>query len=150
MDVKAFLSINGPGLLISLLIAGCSWVLVRRIDVLTVIGAPIIAIIAGMIVFMLTGRMGVTLPKTSFTSKYVLQLSVVLLGFGLNLSTILDVGAGSLPVIVSTISVSLIMAYMMYRVLKADRETSTLIGVGSSICGGSAIAATAPVIKANE
>ena len=89
MDVKTFLSVNGPGLLISLLIAGCSWALVLNIDVLTVIGAPIIAIVAGMIMFMLAGRMGVTLPKTSFASKYVLQFSVVLLGFGLNLRTVM-------------------------------------------------------------
>jgi uncharacterized integral membrane protein (TIGR00698 family) len=150
MDVKTFLSVNGPGLLISLLIAGCSWALVLNIDVLTVIGAPIIAIVAGMIIFILAGRMGMTLPKTSFASKYVLQFSVVLLGFGLNLRTVMDVGLTSLPVIVSTISISLIMAYLMYRLLRSDAKTSTLVGVGSSICGGSAIAATAPVIRAED
>lgn len=103
-----------------------------------------------MTIFAIAERVRKPIPKTSFTSKYVLQFSVVLLGFGLNLRTVLDVGLSSLPVILSTISVSLIMAYVLYRMLHADPKTSTLVGVGSSICGGSAIAATAPVIKAED
>ena len=150
MEIRAFLSANGPGLIVSLIIAVCSWTLVRNMDGLTVIGAPVIAILTGMLVFFLAGHSNIGIPKTSFTSKYILQLSIVLLGFGLNLSTVFHVGMDSLPVIISTISTSLIIAYVMYRSLKSDPKTSTLIGVGSSICGGSAIAATAPVIKAKD
>lgn len=150
MDVKTFLSTNGPGLLVSLVIAVCAWSLVQFVDGLYIIGAPIIAIVAGMFIYAIAGKVGKKVPKTSFTSKYVLQLSVVMLGFGLNLRTVLDVGLTSLPVILSTISISLIMAYLMYRLLHSDAKTSTLVGVGSSICGGSAIAATAPVIKAED
>lgn len=148
--MKRFLSTDGPGLVFSLAIASCAWMLVEHVDGLHVIGAPIIAIITGMAIFALAGRIGRAIPKTSFTSKYVLQLSVVLLGFGLNLRTVLEVGLKSLPVILSTISISLVVAYMMYKFLHGDGDTSTLVGVGSSICGGSAIAATAPVIKADD
>lgn len=69
---------------------------------------------------------------------------------GLNLSQVAKVGVTSLPVIASTITTSLVVAYVMCRALKVPGRTATLIGVGSSICGGSAIAATAPVIKADD
>ena len=72
------------------------------------------------------------------------------LGFGMNLASVLQVGGQSLPIILSTIATSLIVAYVLYRAMKMDAHISTLIGVGSSICGGSAIAATAPVIAADD
>ena len=59
-------------------------------------------------------------------------------------------GKSSLPVILSTISIALIVAYLFQRFFDLDTKLATLIGVGSSICGGSAIAATAPVIHAKE
>ena len=86
----------------------------------------------------------------NFTSKYILQIAVVLLGFGLNLNVILQTGIQSLPIIISTISVALIVAYILKKLLKMDEKSAILIGVGSSICGGSAIAATAPVINASD
>jgi len=73
-----------------------------------------------------------------------------LLGFGLNISQVFAVGQSSLPVILSTISIALIVAYLFQRFFALDTKLATLIGVGSSICGGSAIAATAPVIHAKE
>ena len=75
---------------------------------------------------------------------------MILLGFGLNLSTIAQVGGQSLPIILSTIATSLITAFLLYKLMKVPPKISTLIGVGSSICGGSAIAATAPVIDADD
>ncbi|WP_308616549.1 putative sulfate exporter family transporter, partial [uncultured Enorma sp.] len=85
-----------------------------------------------------------------FTSKKVLQWAVILLGFGLNLAQIAQVGLTSLPIIVSTIATSLIVSFVLCRALNIPGKISTLIGVGSSICGGSAIAATAPVIDADD
>lgn len=85
-----------------------------------------------------------------FTSKKVLQYAVVLLGFGLNLSQVFNVGLTSLPIILATITTALITAYFIHKLFKLDSEIATLVGVGSSICGGSAIAATAPVIKAKD
>ena len=139
-----------PGILLALAIAAPSWMLVRTIDGLELIGAPVLAILIGMVIGRLVTKDGRFKAGASFTSKYVLQAAVVLLGFGLNITTIGRVGFDSLPVIVCTISSSLIMAYILYRMLKASSKTATLVGVGSSICGGSAIAATAPVIRADE
>lgn len=75
---------------------------------------------------------------------------MILLGFGMDLTVILEIGKQSLPIIISTISVSLVIAYVLHRAMKIPSKISTLIGVGSSICGGSAIAATAPVIEADD
>ena len=80
----------------------------------------------------------------------MLQAAVVLLGFGLNLAQIAQVGMMSLPIIGSTIATALIVAFLLHKVLRMPSEISTLIGVGSSICGSSFIAATAPVIKAHD
>ena len=85
-----------------------------------------------------------------FSSKKILQWAVILLGFGLNLHVILKTGRESLPIIVSTITISLVIAYVLHKTMHIPSNISTLIGVGSSICGGSAIAATAPVIEADD
>ena len=117
------------------------------------IGAPVIAILLGMIltlIFPKLAGLSALSGGIKFTSKKILQWAVVILGFSLNLSTIAKVGAKSLPVIIGTISISLIVAFIMMKIMKVDPKTACLIGVGSSICGGSAIAATAPVIEADD
>lgn len=120
---------------------------------LEVIGAPVFAIIIGMIITLIIPKLA---PSSSlangikFTSKKILQWAVIVLGFSLNLGTIAKVGVTSLPVIICTITTSLVVAYIMRKALKVDKNTSILVGVGSSICGGSAIAATAPVIEADD
>lgn len=118
-----------------------------------VIGAPVFSILIGMLITLCAPKLAKgenVSGGIKFTSKKVLQWAVIILGFSLNLSTIASVGAKSLPVIISTISISLIVAYVMMNVLKLKGNIACLIGVGSSICGGSAIAATAPVIDADD
>lgn len=138
------------GILLCLTISLPVWLLVKSINVLEVIGAPVIAMIIGMILSILIKNKTIFMDGINFTSKKLLQYAVVLLGFGLNLATVKKVGLDSLPIILSTISTSLIVAYLIHKALKIPGKTATLIGVGSSICGGSAIAATAPVIDAND
>lgn len=113
-------------------------------------GPPVIAIIAGMVIAIFVKRFGPLEPGIKYTSKKVLQYAVVFLGFGLNLSAIAKTGLQSLPIILSTITVSLVAAYIVFKLFKVESDAAMLIGVGSSICGGSAIAATAPVIKASD
>jgi len=145
-----FLKNKGKGILLCLVISLFAWILVNSVAGLEIIGAPVIGIVAGMILaVIIKDRSGIS-EGIAFTSKKILQYAVVLLGFGLNLTTLGKVGLTSLPIILSTISVSLIVAYIMHKALKVPAKTSTLIGVGSSICGGSAIAATAPVIDADD
>lgn len=136
-----------PGLLLCLLLSLPAWYLGRLFPI---IGAPVFAILLGMLLALFYHHRDKTKEGISFTSKYILQTAVVLLGFGLNLTQVMAVGMQSLPIIVSTVATALLVAYGLQKWLGLDVNTATLVGVGSSICGGSAIAATAPVIKAKD
>lgn len=136
-----------PGFLFCLVIAVPSWFLGKQFPI---IGGPVIAIIAGMVITLLIKNKSLLEKGVKFTSKKILQWAVVLLGFGLNLDVIFQTGAQSLPIIVITIGVSLVISYILCRIMHIPGKISTLVGVGSSICGGSAIAATAPVIDADD
>lgn len=120
---------------------------------LEMIGAPVFAIVIGMLIALCMPSFAsgdIMRAGIQFTAKKVLQWAVIILGFSLNLGTIAEVGTKSLPVIVSTIGIALIVAMILMKMLKMNKRVSCLIGVGSSICGGSAIAATAPVIEADD
>jgi uncharacterized integral membrane protein (TIGR00698 family) len=136
-----------PGISICILIAIPSWLLGK---IFPLIGSPIISIIIGMIMGMVIKNKNSFSQGIKFTSKKILQYAVILLGFGLNLSVIFHTGKQSLPVIISTITTSLVIAFILHKTMHIPANISTLIGVGSSICGGSAIAATAPVIDAKD
>ena len=138
------------GILLCLIIASPIWIIVNLFKPLEIIGAPVIGIISGMLLSILIKDKSIYKDGINFVSKKVLQYAVILLGFGLNLGTIAKVGITSLPLIISTILSSLLTAYIIHKLLKVPEKTSILIGVGSSICGGSAIAATAPVIDAKD
>ena len=135
------------GIILCLVLALPAWKLGKEFPV---VGGPVFGIIIGLIVaFILKNRVKFD-TGISFVSKKILQYAVILLGFGLNLQTVISVGSSSLPIIISTISISLIVAYILAKVINIPTKIATLIGVGSSICGGSAIAATAPVIDAHD
>lgn len=136
-----------PGIALCLVIALPSWFLGKTFPI---IGGPIISILLGMVAGQFLKDRTKVKSGISFTSKYILQTAVVFLGFGLNLSVILATGWQSLPIIICTIATSLIIAYGLQKAMNIDVNKATLIGVGSSICGGSAIAATAPVIEATD
>lgn len=136
-----------PGILLCLLIAVPSWFLGKRFPIL---GGAVIAILAGMIITLFIKEKGLFEAGLKFVSKKVLQWAVILLGFGLNLNVVLETGAQSLPIIICTIATSLIIAFVLSKVMHIPGNISTLVGVGSSICGGSAVAATAPVIGADD
>lgn len=138
---------TAPGFLLCLLLAIPSWWLGHLFPVF---GGPVFAIVLGMAVTLLMGSREVFQAGVAFTSKKILQYAVILLGFGLNLSEIAKVGLLSLPIICSTITVSLVIAFVLSKRLHMPNNISVLVGVGSSICGGSAIAATAPVIGADD
>lgn len=134
------------GVLFAILLAVPSWFLGKKIPV---IGGPVFAILLGLILgtFYKNEKLK---PGVSFTAKKVLQYSIVLLGFDMNLYNIIKVGQNSLLIILTTISAALITAFFFSKILNIESKTATLIGVGSSICGGSAIAATAPAIRAES
>lgn len=134
------------GIGFAILLAIPSWILGKRFPV---IGGPVFAILLGLVLGMVYTNKKLT-PGISFTAKKVLQYSIVLLGFDMNLYNIIEVGQSSLVIIVSTISAALVTAYIFNKILSVPNKTAILIGVGSSICGGSAIAATSPAIGAEN
>ncbi len=89
---------------------------------------------------------GVCLPGCAFAGKLLLQFSIVLLGAQLSLGEIAAGGLASLPVMLGTFAVVLATAYAAGRVLGLDRDLRRLIGIGTAICGGSAIAALSSVV----
>ncbi len=144
----------GPGLFLTALIAILAYFLGKQWPL---VGGPVFGILLGIFISLvylqrpMAEKVHVRChPGILIASKQLLQVAVVLLGFGLQLQTVLAVGSRSLPVIISTIATALLMSYAMARLLRLDRNTSILVGVGSSICGGSAIAATAPVVEADH
>ena len=142
-----FLKDKWKGILLCLILALPCWFLGKAVPV---VGAPVFGILLGMALMRFLPAREQLKGGIAFTSKKVLQYAVILLGFGLNLSVVLETGVQSLPIICSTIAVSLIMARLLRKVLRVPSNLATLIGVGSSICGGSAVAATAPVIEADD
>lgn len=143
----SFVKKNGYGILLCLVIALPSWLLGKQFPI---IGGPVIAILVGMVIGLFLKKRDALESGIKYTSKKILQYAVILLGFGLNLQVIFQTGVQSLPIILSTIATSLVIAYVLHRALRIPGKISTLVGVGSSICGGSAIAATAPVIDADD
>lgn len=135
-----------PGIAVSLALAIPAWFLGR---IVPIVGAPIFAILAGMLLSFLK-RPSFLEGGIGFTGKKGLQYSIVFLGFGLDLGVVLKVGLDSLAVMVFTLTAAFVTAYFVGKALKIDSKVKILVGVGTAICGGSAIAATAPVIDADE
>lgn len=149
-----------PGIMLTISIALPAWLLGKSYPI---IGGPVFGILIGMIITSLFPTFikgGLTHDRCSqivdletgvrYTSKKLLQLSIILLGFEMNLYNVIKVGGQSLFVMLFTLTAAFIAAYLAGKWLKLDTNTTILIGVGTSICGGSAIAATAPVIKAED
>ncbi len=88
--------------------------------------------------------------KSTLISKWLLQISVVGLGFGVSIGDVIQTGKSSLLYTVVGISCTLALGYGLGRLFRTGRNTSMLISFGTAICGGSAIAAMAPVLKADD
>ena len=135
-----------PGILYALALAIPAWIAGKY---LPIIGGPVFAILFGIVAGSFF-RPEPCKPGIKFTGKKILQYSIVLLGFEMQIGTVLAVGRLSLFVMLFTLSASFLTAALMWKLLRVPSKQAVLIGVGTSICGGSAIAATAPVINADE
>ena len=142
-----FMRKNYIGILVCFGIAVLAWLLGKAFPI---IGGPVLSILFGMMIALFWSDKGKAAAGIKWTSKIILQTAVVLLGFGLNLGVIFETGKQSLPIIVCTIGISLLLAWALHKALRVPSDTAILVGVGSSICGGSVIAATAPVIGADD
>lgn len=115
---------------------------------LTPIISPPIALLMGILIALFVGHPYLHLNQKA--TQKLLQFSVVGLGFGMNINSALKAGKDGLAFTVVSILGTLILGYLMGVILKIDKKTSYLISTGTAICGGSAIAAVSPVIKADE
>ena len=138
-----------PGFLIALLIAATAkWI--ETILPIHLIGASVIALFIGMIINQIKKPNKIISSGLKFTSKKVLKFAIVLLGASLSISTILQVGNMSLAVMVFTLLTCFGGGYFIGKALGLNWKLSNLISAGTGICGGSAIAAIAPVIDAED
>ena len=116
-----FLAEKGAGVLLCLVIAAPAWLLGQRFPI---VGGPIFGILFGMVLCLLIKDKKVIAPGVGFASKKILQGAVVLLGFGLNLRVIAETRVQSLPIIVSTITISLLVAWMSDRLWESPPNGS--------------------------
>ncbi|MBS1673494.1 MAG: putative sulfate exporter family transporter [Actinobacteria bacterium] len=134
-----------PGLALTVPIAIVATVIGAFVPVL---GSALPAIVIGVVIAVIR-RPGARLkPGVEYSGKFLLQLAVVLLGAQLSVDAILRVGAESLPIMLATLTVCLLGTWLIGRALQVAPRLRTLIGVGTGICGASAIAAVSPVIGA--
>ena len=138
-----------PGFLIALLIAAAAKWLESLLPI-HLIGASVIALFIGMIINQLKKPNKMISTGLKFTSKKILKFAIVLLGASLSISTILQVGKMSLAVMVFTLLTCFGGGYFVGKALGLNWKLSNLISAGTGICGGSAIAAVAPVIDADD
>lgn len=138
-----------PGFALALVIAAAAKFLESLLPI-HLIGASVIALFIGMIInhFRKPGEMFASGLK--FTSKSILKFAIILLGASLNISIILQVGKMSLCVMVFTLFTCFGIGHFVGKALKINWKLSNLISAGTGICGGSAIAAIAPVIDADD
>ena len=108
--------------------------------------SPPIALLFGILFVNIFGKV---LETDTFVKK-LLQYSIIGLGFGINLNTAIEAGNQGFLFTVSTIALVMIFGLLLAKILKIDKTIAQLISAGTAICGGSAIAAVAPILKANS
>jgi uncharacterized integral membrane protein (TIGR00698 family) len=111
-------------------------------------GSPYIALALGMAMALTIGNPFPDL--TGKPAKYLLQVSVAMLGFGMNLEAVVKAGRSGIAFIVAVVFGALLLGFALGKLLGVSSKTRTLISCGTAICGGSAIAAVGPAIKAEN
>ena len=138
-----------PGIGLSLAIAVLAlWI--ESLLPIHIIGASVIAMFIGMTLNYFLSKTDIFNAGTKFTSKKILKFAIILLGLSLNINTIFEVGKMSLLVMVFTLLTCFGGGYLIGKALKLNWKLSNLISAGTGICGGSAIAAIAPTIDADN
>jgi uncharacterized integral membrane protein (TIGR00698 family) len=135
------------GVALAAVVAGAAWGVGLLLPLL---GAAVAAIVLGVLVRALFQPGPRFEPGIRVTGKKVLQWSIVLLGFGLDLGEVARTGLRSLTVTLATLAVAFLAAWALGRLLRVPGKLTVLVGVGTAICGGSAIAAVAPIIRPQD
>lgn len=138
-----------PGIALSLAIAALACFLESLLPI-HLIGSAVIAMFIGMTLNYFLQNTKIFASGLKFTSKKILKLAIILLGLSLNITTILNVGKMSPLVMIFTLLTCFGGGYFIGRALGLNWKLSNLISAGTGICGGSAIAAIAPTIEADD
>lgn len=138
-----------PGILLSLAIAALA-TFIEGLLPIHLIGSAVIAMLIGMTLNSFLKNTKIFNSGIKFTSKKILKLAIILLGLSLNITTVLNVGKMSLLVMLFTLLTCFGGGYFIGRALGLNWKLSNLISAGTGICGGSAIAAIAPTIEADD
>ena len=138
-----------PGFGLALIIAAAAKFIESLLPI-HLIGASVIALFIGMIINHFWQPNQLFSGGLKFTSKKILKFAIILLGASLNISIVLEVGKMSLCVMVFTLLTCFGIGHFVGKALKINWKLSNLISAGTGICGGSAIAAIAPVIDADD
>ncbi len=136
-----------PGLVLVLVV---SFIADKIGSIFSVVGAPVIAIVIGMIISAVRPVSEKFKGGIRFSSKKLLQLAVILLGTGLSFKSAMSIGFSSLPVMLGTMTVALGGAFIFGKLLKTDSDLTTMVGVGTGICGASAVAVVSGIIEPEE
>jgi uncharacterized integral membrane protein (TIGR00698 family) len=140
-----------PRLLIGLIppfaIGAVAWGVGR---VLPVLGAPVVAILIGLVVGQVFGQRQAWAAGVKFASKKVLQTAIVLLGAGMSLAQVARIGGAGLPVMIGTLVLCVAGGIVVGRAMQVEREARILVTYGTAICGASAIATMSAVIGASS
>ena len=138
-----------PGVILSVGIAALACFIESLLPI-HLIGSAVIAMFIGMILNHFLKNTKIFASGIKFTSKKILKLAIILLGLSLNITTILHVGKMSLVVMIFTLLTCFGGGYFIGKALGLNWKLSNLISAGTGICGGSAIAAIAPTIEADD
>ena len=138
-----------PGILLSVAVAAIACFIESLLPV-HIVGSAVIAMFIGMIINHFLKNTKCFKSGLKFTSKKILKLAIILLGLSLNIKTILNVGKMSLVVMIFTLLTCFGGGYFIGKALGLNWKLSNLISAGTGICGGSAIAAIAPTIEADD
>lgn len=128
----------------------------KRLLALTAIGGvclfPVISSPIALVLGFTMATLGLVPAEvnTAKLTKMLLAISIVGLGFGIDINQAIKASTGNLRLIVGSIAFTLIIGALLTRLLKIDKKTGHLVAAGTAICGGSAIAAVAPAIKADN
>ncbi|MFI4912499.1 MAG: YeiH family protein [Sedimentisphaeraceae bacterium JB056] len=136
-----------PGVLLCLLIA-----LVAKFasQYLPSLGSVSLAIILGLIIGNILPRSEYTAPGVKFSEKKILESAIILMGFNLQLSTLGNLGIKAFVIVLPVMLVTILLGISISKLLGFSTRFGCLIGIGSAVCGSSAIAAAAPVLEAHE
>ncbi|SHG16431.1 YeiH family protein [Ornithinibacillus halophilus] len=138
---------NLPGILLTAIIAFIAY---HIGELYPLVGGAVTAIILGFLVSNFLGVPVIYEKGINFTLKKLLKLAIIILGFSMSFTTIVDVGFDSIIIVLISVILGLFLTYWIARLFKLTGDLPILVGVGTAICGATAIATVSSILKAKE